>query len=192
MTHSDTAGAGPHVLRKEGRIEKRIAEARDWSNAEIVGRTITIDRPRAEIYAFWRDFQNLARFMENIQRVDVLDAKRSHWVVSAPGDDSVEWDAIITEERDNELIAWKSAEDADIKHLGRVEFRDGPPGRGTEIKVVLAYEAPGGGAGKLIAKLSQKEPQIQARRDLRRLKQLLETGEISTTHTPAAAPRAKH
>jgi uncharacterized membrane protein len=192
MIPTETAGVGAHVSRNESKVEKRIADARDWSNAEIVGRTITIDRPRAEIYAFWRDFENLARFMENIERVDVLDAKRSHWVVSAPGDDSVEWDATITEEREDELLAWKSAEDADIKHLGRVEFRDGPPGRGTEIKVVLAYEAPGGAAGKLIAKLFQKEPQIQARRDLRRLKQLLETGEISTTDTPAAAPRAKH
>jgi uncharacterized membrane protein len=192
MTQSETAGAGAHVLRKVGRVEKRIAEARDWSNAELVGRTVTIDRPRAEVFAFWRDFQNLARFMENIERVDVLDAKRSHWVISAPGDGSVEWDAILTEERENETLAWVSAEGADIKHEGRVEFRDGPPGRGTEVKVVLAYEAPGGSAGKLIAKLFQKEPEIQARRDLRSLKQLLETGEISTTETPAAAPRAKH
>lgn len=192
MTHSDTAGAGPHVSRKEGKIEKRLAETRDWSNAEIVGRTITIDRPRADVYAFWRDFENLARFMENIERVDVLDAKRSHWVVKAPGADSVEWDAILTEEIENQVLAWASAPDADIKHEGRVEFRDGPPRRGTEVKVVLAYEAPGGSAGKLIAKLFQKEPQIQARRDLRRLKQLLEAGEISTTETPAAAPRAKH
>jgi uncharacterized membrane protein len=192
MTQSETAGVGAHVSRKEHKAEKRIAEAREWSNAEIVGRTITIDRPRAEVYAFWRDFQNLPRFMENIERVDVLDQKRSHWVVSAPGGDSVEWDAVLTEERENEVLAWASAEDADIRHEGRVEFRDGPPGRGTEVKVVLAYEAPGGGAGKLIAKLFQKEPQIQARRDLRRLKQLLETGEISTTEAPAAAPRAKH
>jgi uncharacterized membrane protein len=192
MTHSDTAGVGAHVSRKEGRAEKRIAEARDWSNAEIVGRSVTINRPRAEVYAFWRDFENLARFMENIERVDVIDDKRSHWIVKAPGDDSVEWDAMIIEERENELLAWTSAEDADIKHEGRVEFRDAPPGRGTEVKVVLAYEAPGGAPGKLIAKLFQKEPQIQARRDLRRLKQFLETGEISTTETPAAAPRAKH
>lgn len=192
MTNSETAGVGAHVSRHESKIEKRLAEARDWSNAEIAGRTITIDRPRADVYAFWRDFQNLARFMENIERVEVLDAKRSHWVISAPGDGSVEWDAIITEEREGQLLAWKSAEDADIKHLGRVEFRDGPPGRGTEVKVMLAYEAPGGTAGKLIAKLFQKEPLIQARRDLRRLKQLLETGEISTTEPPAAAPRAEH
>jgi uncharacterized membrane protein len=192
MTQSETAGVGAYVERKENITEKRIAEARDWSNAELVGRTITIDRPRAEVYAFWRDFQNLARFMENVERVDIIDAKRSHWVVKAPGDDSVEWDAVLTEERENEMLAWTSADNAEIKHEGRVEFRDGPPGRGAEVKVVLAYEAPGGAAGKAIAKLFHKEPEIQARRDLRRLKQLLETGEISTTDTPAAAPRAKH
>jgi uncharacterized membrane protein len=196
MSQSDPGvghDAPAHVSRHENRIEKRIAKARDWSNAELVGRTIAIARPRAEVYAFWRDFANLARFMENIERVDAIDAKRSHWVVKAPGDDnSVEWDAILTHERENEALGWESAPDADIKHAGRVDFRDGPPGRGTEIQVVLAYEAPAGSAGKLIAKFFQKEPQIQARRDLRRLKQLLETGEISTTETPAAAPRAKH
>lgn len=184
--------APSHVSRYEGKVEKRIAKAKDWSNAELVGRTITINRPRAEVYAFWRDLENLAHFMENIERVDVLDAKRSHWVVKAPADESVEWDAVITEERENEALAWESEPGADIKHAGRVDFRDGPPGRGTEIQVVLAYEAPGGTAGKIFAKLFQKEPQIQARRDLRRLKQLLETGEISTTESPAAAPRAKH
>lgn len=192
MTQTETAGAGPHVSRKQGAVTKRLAEARDWSNAELVGRTITIDRPRAEIYAFWRDFTNLARFMENIERVELIDSKHSHWVIKAPMGDSVEWDSILTEDRENEALAWMSAEDADIKHEGRVEFRDSAAGRGTEVKVVLAYEAPGGSAGKMIAQLFQKEPQIQARRDLRRLKQLLETGEISTTEAPAAAPRAKH
>lgn len=192
MTRSETAGAGAHVSREKNKIEKRVAEARDWSNAEIVGRTITIDRPRAEIYAFWRDFSNLSRFMENIERVDEVDAQRSHWVVKAPGDNTVEWDSILFEERENEVLAWRSGEDADVEHEGRVEFRDAAPGRGTEVKVVLAYEVPGGTAGKIVAKLFQKEPQIQARRDLRRLKQLLETGEISTTEAPAAAPRSQH
>ena len=185
--------APAHVSRRESKIEKRIAKAKDWSNAELVGRTITINRPREEVYAFWRDFKNLAAFMENIERVDVLDANRSHWVVKAPGaDNTVEWDSILTDESENETLAWESAPGADIKHAGRVDFRNGPPGRGTEVEVVLVYEAPAGAAGKIIAKLFQKEPQIQARRDLRRLKQLLETGEISTTETPAAAPRAKH
>jgi uncharacterized membrane protein len=195
MSQSDPGvghDAPAHVSRHEGKVEKRIAKARDWSNAELVGRTVTINRPRAEVYAFWRDFENLAHFMENVERVDVIDARRSHWVVKSPGDDTVEWDSILTDVRENEALAWESAPDADIKHAGRVDFRDAPPGRGTEVQVVLAYEAPAGSAGKTIAKLFQKEPQIQARRDLRRLKQLLETGEISTTETPAAAPRAKH
>lgn len=191
MTHSETAGVGAYVSRNESDAEKRVAKAHNWSNAEIVGRTVTIDRPRAEVYAFWRDFRNLARFMENIERVDVIDDRRSHWVVAAPGDDPVEWDALLTEERDNEALAWASEPDADIKHEGRVEFRDGPPGRGTEVKVVLDYEAPGGTLGKIIAKVFQKDPQIQARRDLRRLKQILEAGEIATTEG-AAAPRAEH
>lgn len=192
MIRSETAGAGAHVLRKKSRLEKAAARARDWSSAEIVGRTITVNRPRNEVYAFWREFSNLARFMENIERVDVRDGRRSHWVVKAPGGASVEWDAILTEEREDEVLGWRSSGDSQVKHEGRVEFRDAPPGRGTEVKVVLAYEPPAGSAGKAFAKLFQREPQIQVRRDLRRFKQIMETGEIPTTEAPAAAPRAKH
>jgi uncharacterized membrane protein len=93
----------------------------------------------------------------------------------------VEWDATITEEEEGRLIAWESAPDAQIKHAGRVEFLDAPPGRGCWVRVTFAYEPPAGEIGKAIAKLFQKEPKMQARRDLRRFKQLMETGEISTS-----------
>jgi uncharacterized membrane protein len=170
-------------------IGEEAAEARHWHEAALVGRTITVNRPRAEIYAFWRDFRNLARFMENVERVDVRDDRRSHWVVSAPAGKTVEWDSVLTEDEPDRLLAWESVESADVKNAGRIEFRDGPPGRGTEITATIIYEPPGGDLGKLIAKLFQKEPKIQARRDLRRFKQLMETGEISTSQAPDAAPR---
>jgi uncharacterized membrane protein len=157
---------------------------------ELIGRTVTIAKPRAELFRFWRDLSNLATFMENIESVRVLDATRSHWVVKAPAGQSVEWDAIIDEERPNELISWTSTAEASVKNAGRVEFRDAPGGRGTQVTATILYDAPAGALGTLIAKLFQREPKIQARRDLRRFKQLMETGEVSTAEPPAAAPRA--
>jgi len=147
--------------------------------ASAVGRAVTIRRPRAELFACWRDFGRLASFMENVERVEPIDGKRSHWVVKAPGGETVEWDARITDEREGELIAWASEEGADIANSGRVAFRDAGA-RGTVVTATIAYDPPGGGVGRLIAKLFQREPGIQARRDLRRFKQLMETGEIAT------------
>lgn len=156
----------------------------------LVGRTVTINRPRQELYAFWRDLRNLPLFMENIQSVTVMDDRRSHWVVRAPADKTVEWDARITEDEPGELIAWESTGDPDVRNSGRIEFRDSSNGRGTLVRATLVYDPPAGGLGKMVAKLFQREPKIQARRDLRRFKQLMEAGEIATAEPPAAAPRA--
>jgi uncharacterized membrane protein len=156
----------------------------------IVGRTVTIARSRSELYAFWRDFSNLPTFMENVERIDVTDSRRSHWVVKAPGGTEVEWDSIITSETPNARIAWSTTDDADIQHAGSVEFRDAPGNRGTEVTATIVYDPPAGAVGKAVAKLFQREPKIQARRDLRRFKQLMETGEIATSEPPEAAPRA--
>ncbi|HWU94806.1 MAG TPA: SRPBCC family protein [Sphingomonas sp.] len=145
----------------------------------LVGRAVTINRSRAELYAYWRDFANLATFMENVERIDVLDAKRSHWVVKAPAGKTVEWDATVVEENDGALIAWASDPGADVPNSGRIEFRDAGD-RGTVVTATILYDPPAGMIGKLIAKMFQREPAIQARRDLRRFKQLMETGEIAT------------
>ncbi len=166
------------------------ADKQSNDNGTLVGRTVTINRPRHEVYAFWRDFTNLPRFLENIESVEMIDGQRSHWVVSAPAGRKVEWDSIMTEDEPDRLIAWRSAEGADVDHKGRIEFRDSSAGRGTIVTATITYDPPAGGAGKLVAKLFRKEPKIQARQDLRRFKQLLETGEISTAQPPHAAPRA--
>ncbi|MEG3177146.1 SRPBCC family protein [Sphingomonas sp. RB3P16] len=152
----------------------------------LVGRAVTINRPRAELYAYFRDFANLPTFMDNIERVDVHDATRSHWVVKAPGGRTVEWDSAITDEVEGEYFVWASQPGADIENSGRIEFRDAGA-RGTVVTASLIYDPPGGVVGKLIAKLFQREPAIQARRDLRRFKQLMETGEVAT----AASTRAQ-
>jgi uncharacterized membrane protein len=158
---------------------------------DLIGRTVTINRPRQEIYAFWRDFRNLPLFMDNIESVAVLDARRSHWTVKAPAGTTVEWDSLLTEDVPGEVIAWTSDEDASVANSGRVEFRDSSNGRGTQVTVTIVYDPPAGGFGKLVAKLFQREPNIQARQDLRRFKQLMETGEIPTSQPPAAAPRGE-
>ncbi|HEV7613655.1 MAG TPA: SRPBCC family protein [Steroidobacteraceae bacterium] len=156
----------------------------------LVGRTVTIDRPRVELYRFWRDLRNLPLFMHNIHSITIADTGRSHWVVAAPAGKSIEWDSEITEDAPGEFIAWRSLEGASVRNSGRVDFRDSPDGRGTVVTVTLAYDPPGGALGKLVAKLFQREPKIQARQDLRRFKQLMETGEVSTAQSPDAAPRS--
>uniref|UniRef100_UPI0035CC02A7 SRPBCC family protein n=1 Tax=uncultured Sphingomonas sp. TaxID=158754 RepID=UPI0035CC02A7 len=145
----------------------------------LSGVAVTINRSRAELFAYWRDFTNLATFMENVERVEIRDARRSHWVVHAPAGKTVEWDAVITEEVADSLIAWASAEGADVPNSGRIDFRDAGA-RGTVVTATILYDPPGGTIGKTIAKMFQREPAIQARRDLRRFKQLMETGEIAT------------
>jgi uncharacterized membrane protein len=157
---------------------------------KVVLKSVTINRPREEVYKFWRDFKNLARFMENIESVSEGRNGLSHWVVKAPAGRTVEWDAAVTDDEPGRRIAWDSAPGADIKHAGFVEFRDAPEGRGSEIHAHIVYDPPGGALGEALAKLFQKEPGVQAHRDLRRLKMLLETGEIARSDAPDAAPRA--
>ncbi len=175
---------GPATASRDADV--RAAAAGNGDDDTVIGRTVTVAVPRDEVYAFWRDFSNLAGVMENIERIDVLDDRRSHWVVKAPAGKTVEWDAIVTEDEPGSLIAWTSAEGADVSSSGRVEFLDAAPGRGTMIRATIAYDPPGGLIGEWIAKLFQREPAIQARRDLRRVKQFLETGEVTSSASPSA------
>ncbi|RZM34672.1 MAG: SRPBCC family protein [Sphingomonas sp.] len=139
-----------------------------------------MNRPVGELFAYFRNFANLPTFMENVERIDILDQKRSHWVVKGPAGKSYEWDSTITEEAQDSFIAWASDEGADVANSGRVDFRDAGA-RGTVVTATILYDPPGGAIGQFIAKMFQREPAIQARRDLRRFKQLMETGEIATS-----------
>jgi uncharacterized membrane protein len=166
--------------KRSDAVDEATASLIEAKGDTLIGRSVTINRPRDELFAYWRDFAKLPTFMDNVERIDVIDAKRSHWTVKAPGGRTVEWDAIVTEERDGELIAWASAEGADVSNSGRIDFRDAGA-RGTVVTATILYDPPGGTIGKIVAKLFQREPAIQARRDLRRFKQLMETGEIATS-----------
>jgi uncharacterized membrane protein len=146
----------------------------------LVGRTVSINRSRQDLYAFGRDFRNLPLFMENIESVQVFDGNRSHWKVRGPAGSDLEWDSFITEDIPGEVIAWASDEKATVGNSGRVEFRDSPNGRGTIVTVTIAYDPPAGALGKAFAKIFRREPKIQARHELKRFKQLMETGELPT------------
>ncbi|MWC42642.1 SRPBCC family protein [Sphingomonas carotinifaciens] len=168
-----------------------IADLIEGKGGTIIGRAVTINRPVGEVYSYFRDFNNLSTFMGNVERIDILDDARSHWVVKAPAGKTVEWDARVTQEEKDRLIAWTSEPGADVENSGVVEFRDAGP-RGTVVTATIVYDPPAGVIGKLVAKVFQREPAIQARRDLRRLKQLLETGEIATgAHTHAELEQRK-
>jgi uncharacterized membrane protein len=144
-----------------------------------VDKTITIGKSPAEVYHFWRNLENLPKFMNNLENVEEIDNRLSHWVSKGPGG-LLEWDAEIINEKENELIGWRSLPGSEVSHAGSVQFKPAPGDRGTIVTVELQYEPPGGTLGAMFARLIHKDPDRQIDEDLRRLKQLLETGEIPT------------
>lgn len=139
---------------------------------------VTVWRSPEEVYQFWRNLENLPSFMYHLRSVTVDSAGRSHWVTNSPLGDRVEWDAETTEDVPNERIAWKSLPGAKVENRGRVEFTPTPDGQGTEIRVTMSYMIPGGTLGKAVATLLGESPEQQVHDDLRRFKQLLETGRV--------------
>lgn len=151
----------------------------DTDNA-VTGRTVTIRKPRAELYNFWHDFEKLPQFMENVESLQQEDNVWV-WVIKAPAGQTVQLKTEIIEDTENELIAWQSVEGSDIETNGQVSFTDAPGDRGTRVSLVIFYDPPLGKAGQVIAKLFRREPQVQARHDLKRFKMLMETNEIATS-----------
>jgi len=139
--------------------------------------SITVRRSPEEVYAFWHDFQNLPLFMYHLDSVKPTGNGGTHWKVKAPLG-SVEWDAELTEDHLNEMIAWRSVEGSKVENSGSVRFAPAPRSQGTEIHLELHYDAPGGQLGVALAKLTGEEPTQQVKDDMRRLKQVLETGEV--------------
>ena len=147
-----------------------------------VEKHVSINQAIDEVYQFWRNFENLPRFMKHLKEVRALDAKRSHWVANAPLGTTIEWDAEIVMEQTNELIAWRSLPDAQVPNAGSVRFRSLPASRGTELTVILEYMPPAGALGAAVAKLFSEEPSQQIEGDLRRLRSVLEAGEIPSVN----------
>jgi uncharacterized membrane protein len=143
-----------------------------------VEKVTTINRSIEQVYAFWRDFANLPRFMRHLESVEVIGDRRSRWRAKAPAGLTVEWEAELLEDRENELIKWRSLEGSTVQNSGSVHFQRAPGARGTEVRVQLEYSPPAGALGRGIAWLFGEEPEQQIGEDLRRFKQLMETGEI--------------
>jgi uncharacterized membrane protein len=140
-----------------------------------IDKTVTIDATPEKLYAFWRNFENLPKFMHNLESVSVHDANRSHWVARGPAGTKVAWEAEIINEIPNELIGWRSIDGSQVDNAGSVHFTPIAGGRGTEIKVVLRYDPPAGVVGAAISKLLGEDPEAQVGDDLRRLKLLFES-----------------
>jgi uncharacterized membrane protein len=145
-----------------------------------VERSLTVNRPREEVYRYWRNFENLPNFMKHLQKVELGEGNRSHWTSAGPLETQIDWEAEIYDERENELISWRSLPGSEVENSGSVRFTGAPGGRGTEVHVKLTYNPPGGSASAVIAKLFGEEPSIQVLDDLRRFKEVLETGEVAT------------
>jgi uncharacterized membrane protein len=160
--------------------------ARKTTKGFKVVENIGVERPPDELYRFWRDVENLPRFMEHLKAVRWLDdrRRRSHWVAKGPAGVSVEWDAEIVRDIENELISWQSLENADVFNAGSVSFRRTPDGLGTEMKVVLRYLPPAGAVGAAVARVLGEDPSRQIRSELERFKRLAEAGELASAARP--------
>ena len=147
-----------------------------------VGRSVTIRKPKGELFDHWRNFSNLPAFMENVAAIDGPDADGiSIWRIKAPAGRTVDVKTEIASEKQGEHIAWRSVEGSDIETRGEVRFAEAPGDRGTRVSLIMSYDPPAGALGRTVAKLFLREPQIQARHDLKRFKMLMETGEIATS-----------
>lgn len=160
---------------------QRLRTSRMGEHTIDIETAITINRGPEELYRFWRNFENLPRFMKHIEAVNVLDDTRSHWLIKMPAGAMLEWDADITQDREPEIIAWQSLPNADVDNSGSVRFTPASGGRGTRVHVALSYKPPAGAIGHTIARLFNIVTVQQVQEDLRRFKQLMETGEIPTT-----------
>ena len=150
-----------------------------------VRRTITINRPRMEVYSYWRELKNLPNFMEHLVSVRGNEDGITHWVAKAPLGQTVEWTAELVLDRPGEVISWRSVVHADVTNAGEVQFRDADGGKGTEVEVHLSYDPPAGKLGTIVAKLFGEEPDQQIRDDLERFKQIMETGSAAGEQVPA-------
>lgn len=179
--------AGAALIRR-GTVGSITATRQTTGNQTIpyqqgirVDRSITINTSREAVYSFWRDLENLPRFMRYVQSVKKIDDARSHWTVEGPAGQTVEWDAEVINEIPNELIAWRSLPGTSVNNTGSVRFEHATAGRGTKVLVTIQYDPPAGPVGTLIAKLFGREPEQEVDLELHRLKSILEAGEIPTS-----------
>ena len=152
---------------------------------------VTIGRPVADVYEFWRQYENFPRFMRNLDSVQDLGAGRSRWRVTGPAGVPVEWDAQIVSDQERHMISWRSLPGSTVENSGVVRFAQAPAGRGTEVHVEISYSPPAGELGHTAAWLFGRSPRQQMREGLRRVKQILELGEIPLSEGPGLSRAAQ-
>ncbi len=177
------AGLGGYLVYR-GATAKRIPET------VMLETSVTVNATPEEAYRFWHNFEDLPRFMRHLESVRFTSPRRSQWRAHLPSGRSIAWNAETVEDRDGELISWRTLPGSDIDHYGWVRFRLAPGDKGTEITVRLEYRPPLKGAGHLVAKLLGNMPEFQIREDLRRFKNLIEAGEIPTTEGQPSGRRS--
>jgi uncharacterized membrane protein len=146
-----------------------------------VEESILINRDAATLWRFWRKLENIGRFMRHLERVEEHGERRSHWVARSLMGYTPQWEAEIINEKEKELIAWRSVDDSEVDTAGSVHFRELPHGRGTEVRVVLKYDAHAAQLAEPLARLMGESPRQQIHEDLQRFKQVMEAGEVATT-----------
>ena len=169
----NTAGTGADTRRALG-----------GSAGVNVEESVTINRPVEELYRFWRNLENLPRFMHHLESVERITDTLSRWRAKGPGGRTVEWNAEIINEVPNQVIGWRSIEGSDAVSAGSVNFDEAGQGRGTRVRVRLQYSPPGGKVGAAVAKMMGRDPATEIREDLRRFKQIVETGEVASNEGP--------
>ncbi|MGH8188433.1 MAG: SRPBCC family protein, partial [Steroidobacteraceae bacterium] len=161
---------------------QRLSESQsDEAPQIVVSEAITINVAPSTLYQFWKHLENLPLFMRHLESVSTTGERTSHWVAKAPAGTSVEWDSEIVDEQPGRRIGWRTLPDSQVTHEGMVTFEPAIGGRGTIVRVEMLYRPPAGKVGAQIARLFGEEPRVQIADDLRRLKQLMETGEVATT-----------
>jgi uncharacterized membrane protein len=166
------------ATRGRERVRAAMQKGRQETPGVQVREQVSVNRSISELYRFWRNVENLPRVMSYLEDVSKSSDRRSHWVAKGPAGQRVEWDAEITDARENELVAWRSLEGSEVPNEGSVRFSRSPDGSGTVIDVALTYHPPGGKAGAAVAKLFGREPAQEIRRDLERFKQRVESGNL--------------
>jgi len=155
-----------------------------------IKKSVTVNASAEQLYGYWRNLSNLPKLFDNVLSVEALDLARSHWTLSVPGGMTLEWDAQITVDRENEMIGWRSLDGADLDNAGYVRFERATGGRGTVVRVALQYNPPAGKVGSVLSTLLGEKPAGQVEEALRKLKQLMETGEIPTAEDEKTLPHS--
>lgn len=171
-------------------IGRNTAEEKEGDKSFEISKSVTINKPRSEVYQYWRKLENLPNFMYHLESVTQIDSKRSHWVAKiadnalAKAVGEIEWDAEIIEEAENDRLLWRSVPGASWDNAGEVRFVDAPGGRGTEVHTTIRYTPPAGDIGQVVAKVLNSSFKAMVKEDIRRFKRIMETGEIANNEGP--------